>query len=66
MCIRDSYYTNAILLKLDELKKEDQKDFIKEIKRRKMIKNLKANNVKQLLKKLLPVSYTHLIRIQNY
>lgn len=47
------YYTNAILLKLNELKKEDQKDFIKEIKKRNMIKNLKANNVKQLLKKLL-------------
>lgn len=47
------YYTNNIILKVEELEGEDRKIYIKEIKRRKMLKNIKARNFKQLLKKIL-------------
>ena len=47
------YYTNAIILKLEGLKKTEQNYFIKEIKKRKMIQNIKARNIKQLLKRIL-------------
>ena len=47
------YYTNVIILKILELKKEDKKNFIKELKRRKMFKNIKARNLKQIVKKIL-------------
>ena len=47
------YYTNAILLKTKELDKEECKQYIKEIKKRKMIKNIKVRNLKQLVKKVL-------------
>lgn len=47
------YYTNAVILKLNELKKEDRKFFIKEIKNRQMYKNIKNKNIKQALKKLI-------------
>ena len=47
------YYTNNIILKVEELEGEDRKLYIKEIKRRKLIKNIKARNLKQFLKKLL-------------
>lgn len=47
------YYTNAILLKTETLEKKDQKIYIKEIKNRKMIKNIKVKNMKQLLRKLI-------------
>lgn len=47
------YYTNNIILKVEELEGEDRKLYIKEIKRRKMLKNIKARNFKQILKKLL-------------
>lgn len=47
------YYTNSIILKLKELSKEDRKKYIYEIKQRKMIKNIKPKNLKQLLKKLI-------------
>lgn len=45
------YYTNAIILKLQELNKTDRKKFIKEIKKRKMFKNIKTRNVKQFIKR---------------
>jgi len=48
-----SYYTNAIILKIEELEPKDQKIFIKEIKKRNMFKNIKVRNIKQLLKKIL-------------
>lgn len=48
-----TYYTNAILLKLKELEKEDRKQMLKEIKQRKMISNIQVHNVKQLCKKIL-------------
>lgn len=46
------YYTNAIIMKLKELNKEDRKKFVKELKKRQMFKNLKIRNLKQLLKRL--------------
>ena len=47
------YYTNAVILKIYELKEEDKKQFIKEIKKRKMYKNIKPRNLKQLIKRYL-------------
>jgi len=47
------YYTNAIILKVQELKKESQKKYIKEIQKRKMYKNIKIRNFKQLIKRIL-------------
>jgi glycosyltransferase involved in cell wall biosynthesis len=47
------YYTNAIILKLKDLKEEDKDKYIKEIKKRKMYDNIKVRNLKQLLKKIL-------------
>jgi len=48
-----SYYTNAIILKIEELETKDKKRFIEEIKKRNMLKNIKIKSVKQLLKKIL-------------
>ncbi len=47
------YYTNAILLKLEELQKKDQSRYIKQIKNRKFSQNIKARNLKQLIKKIV-------------
>ena len=47
------YYTNAIILKLNELEAPEQNRFILEIKNRKMIQNIKIKNFKQLLKRIL-------------
>lgn len=47
------YYTNAIIVKLDELKKEEKNQFIKEIKKRQMYKNIKPKNLKQSIKRLI-------------
>ncbi len=47
------YYTNAIILKLKELNKKEQSTFIKEIKQRKMLSNIKIRNIKQLIKKII-------------
>ena len=47
------YCTNAILLKVKELKGKAQNDFIKELKKRKIYKNIKIRNLKQLIKKIL-------------
>ena len=47
------YYTNVLLLKVNNLKGKEQKEFIKCIKTRKVYKNIKSENLKQLLKKLL-------------
>lgn len=48
-----AYYTNIIILKLRDLKKEEQEKYKEEIHKRNMIKNIKVNNVKQLIKKIL-------------
>jgi glycosyltransferase involved in cell wall biosynthesis len=47
------YYTNAILLKLKSIKKEDRNSYIKQIKQRKMIKNIKPQNLKQAIKRII-------------
>lgn len=47
------YYTNCILIKIEELSKENQKRYIHEIKKRKMYKNIKVTNFKQLIKRIL-------------
>ena len=47
------YYTNTIILTVEELQGEERKKYIKQIKKRKMLKNIKAKNLKQLLKKVV-------------
>ena len=47
------YATNALLVRLDELDKENKKFFVEELKRRKIYKYIKARNAKQLAKKIV-------------
>lgn len=47
------YYTNAILEIAKKLKTEDKNKYILEIKRRKLIKNIKVKNIKTLIKKII-------------
>lgn len=47
------FCTNSILLSINNLEKRDRKNFIKEIKKRKMTSNIKVRNPKQLLKRIL-------------
>lgn len=47
------YYTNCIILETNNLKGKARKDFIKQIRKRKMTKNIKARNIKQLIKKII-------------
>lgn len=47
------YYTNTLLIKAQTLKGKKQEEFIKEIKTRKLYKNIKPENLKQLIKRIL-------------
>ena len=47
------YCTNAILLKVNELNGKWQNWYIKELKKRKVYKNIRVRNIKQLIKKIL-------------
>ena len=47
------FYTNSILLRINHLEKKDKKMFIKEIRKRKMNRNIKPRNVKQLVKRII-------------
>ena len=47
------FYTNSILLRINHLDKKEQKEFIKEIRKRKMAKNIKIRNAKQLVKRTI-------------
>lgn len=47
------YYTNTLLLKAVTLKGTSQDKFIKEIQKRKVYKNIKIENIKQLIKREL-------------
>ncbi len=47
------FYTNSILLRVNDLNKKDRKKFIKEIRKRKMTKNIKIRNPKQLIKRII-------------
>lgn len=48
-----TYYTNAIILKLKELKKQDLDIYIEKINKRKMIDNIQVNSLKQMIKKII-------------
>ena len=47
------YFTNNILLRAKELNRKEQDHYIKEIKKRKLIHNLKISNIKQFIKILM-------------
>lgn len=47
------YFTNATILKANELQKKEKKEYLKQIKQRKMYKNIKPRNVKQTLKRII-------------
>lgn len=47
------YCTNVALLKVKELSGDNQKEYIKELKKRKIYKNIKIRNIKQLIKKIM-------------
>ena len=47
------YYTNSILLKLNDLQEKEKEEFIKQIKKRKFSRNIKVRNGKQFIKKII-------------
>ncbi len=47
------FYTNSILLTIKDLDKKEQRDYINEIKRRKMKNNIKIRDFKQLIKRII-------------
>lgn len=47
------YFTNAILLKIASLQGKERKLYKQEIRKRHMVKNIKVNNIKQLIKKMI-------------
>ena len=47
------YYTNVVLLKTNSLKGEELNNYCKEIKKRKLYKNINPENLKQLVKRIL-------------
>ncbi len=47
------FCTNSILLRINDLQKEDRKKFIRQIRKRRMTKNIKPRNAKQLLKRII-------------
>ena len=47
------YYTNCIILEVNNLAGKNGKEYIKQIRKRKMTKNIKARNFKQLIKKII-------------
>lgn len=47
------YYTNSIVMSLKDLKGESYDIFLKDVKKRKMSKNIKIRNIKQLIKKVI-------------
>lgn len=47
------YYTNSLLIKTGELEGEAQKKYIEQIKLRKVYKNIKSENLKQFIKKIV-------------
>ena len=47
------YFTNATILKANELKEKEKKEYLKEIKSRKMYKNIQPRNLKQLIKRMI-------------
>lgn len=47
------YYTNSIVMSLRDLKGDNYEKFLKDVKKRKMYKNIKIRNFKQLIKKVV-------------
>ena len=47
------YYTNSIIMSLKDLQGNDEKEYIKEMKKRDMRKNIKVRNLKQLIKRII-------------
>ena len=47
------YYTNSIIMSLIDLHGTDEKEYIKEMKKRDMRKNIKVRNLKQLIKRII-------------
>lgn len=47
------YYTNVVILKTNDLKGKDLENYIFAIKKRKLYKNIKPYNLKQLLKRII-------------
>ena len=47
------YYTNSIIQGVEDLEKSDRKFYMKKIKNKGMLNNLKVRNIKQLIKKCL-------------
>ena len=47
------YYTNSLVMSLKDLKDKDYDDFLKELKIRKMHKNIKVRNFRQLIKRIV-------------
>lgn len=61
-----TYYTNAILLKLGTIEKKDRKPYIKQIKKRKMTRNIKPNNLKQLFKRvILEININYYLKLRK-
>lgn len=47
------YYTNSVILKVNTLKGKERKQYIKEVKNRFMYRNIKPENLKQKVKRML-------------
>ena len=47
------YMSNCLILKLKELPEKYHKEYIQELKQRRIVDNIKARNIKQLIKKIL-------------
>lgn len=47
------FYTNSVILKIETLNEADKEKYISEIRKRRMYKNIKARNFKQLIKKMV-------------
>ena len=47
------YYTNCIILEVNNLSGKNRKEYIKQIRKRNMTKNIKVRNFKQLIKKII-------------
>lgn len=48
-----TYMSNCLILRVEEVPKKYQKQYINEIKKRKIIDNIKATDIKQLIKKII-------------
>lgn len=60
-----TYMSNCLILKLEELPKKYQKEYIKELKKRKIIDNFKSVNIKQFIKKIvLRISFKLYLKIR--